>query len=201
MRSIPSFLAVLVLLAVATIGLAARPVDAGDAPRYTSDGRLIAPSDYREWVFVTAGIDMNYDAAAIASTDPVFDNVFASPAAYRAFLKTGTWPDKTQLVKETRGSSGKGSINRLGRFQSGDPVGIELHVKDVARFGGDGWGFFEIVGGAPAVKIATDADCYACHRQHAAVDRTFVQFYPTLLPIAGRRGTLSAGYLNAESAR
>ena len=34
--------------------------------------------------------------------------------------------------------------------------------------------------------------------QHAAVDTTFVQFYPTLLPVAERMKTLSAGYLADE---
>ena len=39
------------------------------------------------------------------------------------------------------------------------------------------------------------ASCYTCHEQQAAVDTTFVQFYPTLLPIAKSKGTLSAAYL------
>jgi hypothetical protein len=42
--------------------------------------------------------------------------------------------------------------------------------------------------------VPTTAECYSCHEQHAAVDNTFVQFYPTLLPIAESKGTLSAAY-------
>ena len=42
--------------------------------------------------------------------------------------------------------------------------------------------------------IPTSTDCYSCHAAHAAVDTTFVQFYPTLLPIATSKGTLSAAY-------
>jgi hypothetical protein len=42
--------------------------------------------------------------------------------------------------------------------------------------------------------IPVSADCYSCHAAHAAVDTTFVQFYPTLLPIAKGKGTLSAAY-------
>ena len=42
--------------------------------------------------------------------------------------------------------------------------------------------------------IPEKADCYACHQSHAAVDTTFVQFYPTLLPLAEAKGTLSATY-------
>jgi hypothetical protein len=43
--------------------------------------------------------------------------------------------------------------------------------------------------------IPTTATCYSCHSEHAAVDTTFVQFYPTLLPIAKSKGTLAEGYL------
>jgi hypothetical protein len=39
---------------------------------------------------------------------------------------------------------------------------------------------------------------YLSSGAHAAVDNTFVQFYPTLLPIATAKGTLSAAY-KAES--
>jgi hypothetical protein len=42
--------------------------------------------------------------------------------------------------------------------------------------------------------IPHSADCYSCHTDHAAVDTTFVQFHPTLLPIATARGTLSTFY-------
>jgi hypothetical protein len=44
-------------------------------------------------------------------------------------------------------------------------------------------------------QIPVSADCYACHSAHAAVDTTFVQFYPTLLPIAQQHATLSPAYL------
>ena len=38
----------------------------------------------------------------------MFDNVFVNPASYQAFLKTGTWPDKTELVLEVRNARGEG---------------------------------------------------------------------------------------------
>ena len=43
--------------------------------------------------------------------------------------------------------------------------------------------------------MPTSAACYSCHAQHAAVDTTFVQFDPTLLPIAQSHHTLSPTYL------
>ena len=36
--------------------------------------------------------------------------------------------------------------------------------------------------------------------QHAAVDTTFVQFYPTLLPIARQKHTLSAEFAKEDAA-
>ena len=54
-----------------------------------------------------------------------------------------------------------------------------------------GWGFFTFRGDAPASQIPYTAACYACHEAHGAADMTFVQFYPILLPIAMRLGTLN----------
>jgi hypothetical protein len=72
-------------------------------------------------------------------------------------------------------------------------MGVEAHVKDTKRFSG-GWAFFAFQGHEPANPIPAAAECYACHRQHAAVDTTFVQFYPTLFEVAVRKGTLAPGY-------
>jgi len=56
-------------------------------------------------------------------------------------------------------------------------------------------GIFDVESETKASLIPQKATCYSCHAEHAAVDTTFVQFYPTLLPIAQKRGTLSANYL------
>jgi len=39
------------------------------------------------------------------------------------------------------------------------------------------------------IRPALVENCYSCHSAHAAVDTTFVQFYPTLAPIAKAKGT------------
>jgi hypothetical protein len=163
-------------------------------PRYTSDAHLKVPENYREWIYLSSGFDMSYSKAAMSGMNHhMFDNVFVNPAAYKAFLKTGTWPDKTMLVLEVRGAEGRGSINQKGNYQ-GTVMGLEVHVKDEARFPGK-WAFFGFDDGKTAKMIPTTADCYSCHAEHAAVDTTFVQFYPTLLPIAKSKQTLSAAYL------
>ena len=66
-------------------------------------------------------------------------------------------------------------------------MGIEVHVKDEAHFPGK-WAFFGFDGAKTTKMIPTSADFYSCHAAHAAVDTTFVQFYPTLLPIAKAKG-------------
>jgi len=160
-------------------------------PAFESDGRLKFPARYREWIFLSSGLDMSYGAAMQGHS--MFDNVFVEPAAYREFVRTGTWPDGALLVLEVRSAAAKGSINQHGKFQTGDIMGVEAHVKDGKRFQG-GWAFFSFDGPRPAPMISPSKDCYSCHEQHAAVDTTFVQFYPTLLPIATQKGTLSPGY-------
>jgi hypothetical protein len=161
------------------------------SPEYTSDSQLKFPEHYREWVYLTSGFDMSYNPA-MQMGHHMFDNVFVNPEAYKAFVETGTWPDKTMLVLEGRGAEGKGSINQKGNYQ-GAIMGLEVHIKDEARFPGK-WAFFGFDDGKTTKMVPTSADCYSCHAAHAAVDTTFVQFYPTLLPIAKSKGTLAAAY-------
>ena len=163
---------------------------------YTADGKLVFPKDYRTWVYLTSGMDMAYVEGS-ASEQHLFDSVFVDPASYTAFQKTGTWPDKTVMVLEVRKAQGRGSINQRGLFQT-DRVGSEVHVKDVARFK-SGWAFFP-GGPGPTAALPQTSQCNVCHEQHAAVDTTFVQFYPTLMPKAQEMKTLSAAYLNEETA-
>ena len=186
-------LAILLFSVTAPLPDAAVP---NQAPQYTGDGQLQVPEHYREWVYLTTGFDMSYDPPMQMGDHHTFDNVFVNPDAYQAFVKTGTWPDHTMLVLEGRAAHGKGSINQNGNYQGGI-TGLEVHVKDEARFPGK-WAFFSFHGGKTAEMIPTSADCYSCHAAHAAVDTTFVQFYPTLLPIATSKGTLSAAYLKEK---
>jgi hypothetical protein len=150
-------------------------------------------------VFLTSGLDMSYMDGMQTGDHHMLDNVFVDPASYKAFLATGTWPNNTMLVKENRRADTRGSINKSGKYQSTEIVGIEIHIKDAAHFP-DQWAFFAFGDGLqPAVMIPQTASCYSCHAAHGAVDKTFVQFYPTLLPIAKDKSTLSAGYQHDES--
>ena len=157
-------------------------------PRFLPDGRLAFPGDYREWIYLSSGLGMTYNSTAVDGSDPDFDNVFVNRGAYRSYLESGEWPNGTTFVLEVRSSRSKGSINQGGHFQ-GTTNAVEVHVKDEKRFP-DKWAFFGFEDGQkPARQIPVSASCYSCHTQHGAVDTTFVQFYPTLIDIARRKGT------------
>jgi len=180
------------VLLVGWVALPQSPTVPKHAPQYTQDGQLRLPADYREWVYLSSGFDMSY-TPDMQMDHHMFDNVFVNPEAWRAFQSAGKWPDKTVLVLELRRAEEKGSINQKGNFQA-ETMGVELHVKDESRFAG-GWAFFRFPGADTTSKmIPLKEDCYSCHAEHGAVDTTFVQFYPTLKPIAQRKGTLEAGY-------
>jgi hypothetical protein len=187
-------LAFVVLLTSAVLLKSAPAPLSPSGPEYTSDDQLKMPENYRQWIYLTTGFDMSYSAGANGMDHHMFDNVFVNPESYKSFTETGTWPDKTMLVLEVRKAEGKGSINQKGNFQGGEVMGLEVHVKDEARFQGK-WAFFGFDNTKTAKMTPTGAACYSCHQDHGAVDTTFVQFYPTLLPIAKSKATLSAGYL------
>jgi hypothetical protein len=168
-------------------------------PQFTANGELKRPTDYRDWVYLTSGLDMSYSSEG-SPDHHMFDNVFVNPSAYQAFLKTGTWPDGTMLLIEARGAATKGSIDKRGAFQTTEVMGLEVHVRDSKRFEGS-WAFFGFDDAPTAKMIPQTAQCYSCHAAHAAVDTTFVQFYPTLIDTATAKGTLSANYLRESKSQ
>ena len=193
------------LLALLALGLPLRLPDtalaaSSTAPAYTKTGDMLPPANYREWIYLTSGIDMSYSAQPAGSEEhSMFDNIFVNPEAYRSFTATGVWPDKTILVLEARQARSKGSINQHGHFQAGGIMDLEVHVKDQARFAGK-WAFFSFDSATSnGTLIPQQAPCYSCHTAHAAVDTTFVQFYPTLLPVAEKKGTLSESFRKEEA--
>ena len=154
---------------------------------------MAVPDNYRQWVFLTSSLDLNYNTTA-APGHHMLDNVFVDPKAFAAFQKTGTWPVGTILIKENRMAESAGTLSKAGQFQT-DVMNLEIHIKDGKRFPGQ-WSFFVSPDGkAPGALRPLSANCYSCHQDHGAVDTTFVQFYPTLMPVAKEKGTLSSSYL------
>jgi len=189
------------LLVAASIGgpggLIAQSPEPG-TPTFTAAGELVFPEDYREWVYLSSGLGMTYGIPRVAEGEtPQFDNVFVSPAAHREFKRTGRWPDGTMFILEVRNSVENVSIDATGLTQ-GPIRTIEASVKDTSRFPGNGWAYFRFGQGEQIAQssppLPNTATCYACHGQNAAVENTFVQFYPTLFEIATRLRTINEGY-------
>jgi len=104
------------------IALALLAAGAMLAQHYSSGGELALP-DYRKWVYLGSGVGMSYTETS--RENPPFTNVFAEPAAYTKFMKTGTWPDKTVLIAEMRESATNLSINKSGRVQTAKVLAVE----------------------------------------------------------------------------
>jgi len=148
---------------------------------FAADGKLQRPVEYRNWRFVSTGLGMSYGPAAQAAASSghaMFDNVFVQPEAYDAFVRDGAWPEGTMFVLELRGTETQRVPNNRGYFQT-DLHGVEVSVKDSARFKGR-WAYFDFGMDERSAAPQPDSGCFACHNRHAAVDMTFVQFYPTL---------------------
>ncbi len=166
-------------------------------PAYSANRELIRPADYREWMYLTSGLGMTYGPAGANGAPARFDNVFVNRESYRSFLATGRWPEKTMFVLEIRQAQANVSINNGGQTQ-GNIVAIESAVKDTERFPDTTWGYFSFDGPDglrdTAAPLPTTASCYTCHRNNTAVENTFVQFYPTLMDVARRMGTVKPSY-------
>jgi len=158
-------------------------------PQFTADGKLVRPEGYRRWVFVSSGLGMNYSQKANDSMQ-LFTNVFVNPISYDYFLAHGTWPDKTIFVLELYGSTSQGSINKRGNYQTGF-MGLDVEVKDEKRFA-DKWAYCEFNSNEKAASPNSPSknDCWQCHDQNAAVEHSFVQFYPELLKVAREKRTI-----------
>ena len=88
-------------------GLAQTPAANPDEAKFDAEGKFLPPANYRDWVFLSSGVDMSYSSAPAMEGAHEFDNVFAPRAAYEAFKRDGKWPDKTVLLLEARGGAEK----------------------------------------------------------------------------------------------
>lgn len=159
---------------------------------FNADNVVNAPTGYRQWVFVGAPLTphaLNDGQAPF----PEFHNVYVEPSAFEHFAKTGEWAEGTQIAKELA-LVYQNDNDELGAtfevsghgYQQGDFSGLELTVKDTARFPDmpGGWAYFSFGHNAPpyaetATAFAAES-CNACHDGNADTDFVFTQFYPVL---------------------
>jgi hypothetical protein len=73
-------------------------------------------------------------------------------------------------------------------------MGLDVEVKDEKRFA-DKWAYFnfDTMQDASSATKPSRNQCWQCHDQSAAVEHSFVQFYPELLKIAREKGTIKPG--------
>jgi len=159
--------------------------------RFDEQGRASRPVDWRRWVYVGTPLTPNALNKGKAGF-PEFHNVYVEPGAYDSFMKTGTWAQGTQIVKELvlvqPGDAPDGSSlapSGRGYFQ-GEFQGLELLVKDQQRFAKEpgGWAFFSF-GHKPepydaTATILAASACSGCHEGGADTDFVFTQYYPAL---------------------
>ena len=152
-------------------------------PRFAQRDQLVKPLGWEAWVMVGASTGLSYAAApppAAGAAPGMFHNVYVQPWAYREFVRTGAFPQRTMFVLSFYEASRKSTPARAG-FYEGDRVpAIEVHLKQ-AGIDKTGWGFFGFGdNAATAAMIPGTAPCYSCHATEAAHDQVFTQFYPPL---------------------
>lgn len=160
-------------------------------PQWTDRGELVLPTGYHAWIFLGAPLTphaLNDGKAGF----PEYHNVYVHPEAFRAYQRTGQWPEGTILLKELQltleGRASDGSrVEPSGRgYFPGARNGIDISVKDSKRFADtQGWGFFNFGHHAPpyartAAAAPRDA-CAGCHMQNATADMVFSRFYAPVL--------------------
>jgi len=163
------------------------PAWAQDA-KFNSDGSLIKPEGYREWVYVGTPLtpnDMNGGEAAF----PEFHNVYINHKAWDIYKNTGKFPDGTILVKELISVGSKKASSGAGYFM-GEFIGLEAAVRDSKRFPKvpGYWAYFSFGHSYPLArktKAQEPATCAACHQSRAADDFVFTQYYPVLRAAKG----------------
>lgn len=180
----------LTAIALTALSPAAR-AQGPSSPAYTASGELMLPADFREWVFVGTSLGMTYGPAK--RTGPaVFENIYVTREAYRAFMSSGKWPERTMFVMEGRAAVEQELLANTGHA-TGEPLFVEASVKDSARFPETTWAYFNFGGAKPAASakaIPKTASCYACHDQNTAVENSFGQFYPAVFEAAKKFGTV-----------
>lgn len=153
-----------------------------DPPQYDSSGALIRPKDFETWVFIGASTGLSYEPGMSSRGSGEFKNVYITPEAYKSYLATGKFPEKTMLALAVYEPSEKVSPAAGGYFE-GEFKSLAFAVKDHAHTR-DGWSYYAFSARDGQLSDTASAfpksQCYSCHKQHAADDNVFVQFYPVL---------------------
>lgn len=167
--------------------------------------RLLFPKDYRNWVYLSSGLDMKYvgepNLPCQGGPCPqMFENVFVRPDAYNTFVKTKTWPAGAVFVLERRCAVQKASIDTSGSTQ-----GKLFLIAASQKSSLNGWNYYLFGTDGPLTCDGPDPNfagqskdpvsnsetnppmCWKCHKENGLKDNTFIQFYPTLKPLVSSK--------------
>lgn len=170
-------------------GFAAGPAVTSNQPRYAANKKLLRPTNYREWVYLSSGLGMNYGPSR-SSGMQMFTNVFVTPESYREFIASGKWPDKTMFALEIYSPATHGSINNSGHYQD-TLMALEAEVKDTST--PEVWRYYDFGTERTEAEALPQQACFQCHQKNAAVEFSFVQFYPQLLDVAIKKDVIKPG--------
>jgi hypothetical protein len=150
-------------------------------PQYDAAGALVRPKNFETWVFVGASTGLSYQEASKPNGIGSFHNVYLRPGAYKTYLETGQFPEKTMLVLAIYDPAQKVEPAHGGYFE-GQFAALDVAVKDHEHFP-NGWAYFnfgERGNLAEATHAVQGNQCFTCHKERGADDNVFVQFYPIL---------------------
>ena len=162
------------------------------APVFNPDGTLQLPTGFRKWVLVGAPLTPNALNNGKANF-PEYHLVYIEQKNVDAYLKTGSFPEGTLIVKELTRVLGPAEFPDGSRkepsgrgYFNGEYNGIDATVKDSKRFAEtNNWGFFTFghhpLPYADKAAESSAAQCAGCHQTYVAqTDMTWIQFYPLL---------------------
>jgi hypothetical protein len=158
-------------------------------PEYTTDGDLILPKNFHDWVFVGSPLTPQALNGGKANF-PEYHNVYIEPGSYEIYKRTHVFPEGTIMFKELQltlpGQNPDGSrVEPSGRgYFPGLFHGADITVKDTKRYADTGgWGYYNFnhrEPKAPTAKLQPKEECGYCHDAGARKDKVWTQFYPLL---------------------
>jgi hypothetical protein len=162
--------------------------------RFTEEGELIRPDNWREWIWVAMPVTPNALNGGKAIL-PEAQAVYLDPTSWKHWRKTGAFRDGTMFAVElttlmSEGAHDDGSTSQTtgrGFFQD-QFSGLQFAIKDQEQFADEpgNWAYFSSRIGAgeseyPETMAALPTEaCNSCHATHGGQDWVFTQLYPVL---------------------
>src|SRR5262249_61985616 len=108
MRATLWAMAITTLAGVAALGVVASSRRQDGGPQYAGKNVLVRPADYREWIYLSSGLGMNYGGGQREA--PVSKNFFWPPP-FRGILSKRHWAEHTIIVIRGRCSANPGLLH------------------------------------------------------------------------------------------